>query len=299
VPLDRVTAILGDTALGPDAGPTVGSRVTFFVGNAVRAAAADLREAIVGTAAGLLARPVAELEVRGDDVTVRADAEAAAAGGPGGGPGRGSGGGPGRGSGGGPGRGSGGGPGAHGSGPAEPAAVSLAEVARVRREAGRATTFDGFFDTDLPAFDPRSDLGEPYAMYVTGTQMAEVEVDTRSGAVRVVRIVAAHDVGRPVFLEGLTGQIEGGIAMGVGFALTEAFVPGETHGFREYRIPRTRDVPEMVTILVDDPGAPPQQRAKGVAECSNMVAAPAIANAVADATGRRVTRLPIRLDPTA
>jgi CO/xanthine dehydrogenase Mo-binding subunit len=85
--------------------------------------------------------------------------------------------------------------------------------------------------------------------------------------------------------------------MGIGFALTEAFVPGETHGFREYRIPRTRDVPEMVTILVDDPEAPEQQRAKGVAECSNMVAAPAITNAVAHATGRRVTRLPIRLEP--
>jgi CO/xanthine dehydrogenase Mo-binding subunit len=174
--------------------------------------------------------------------------------------------------------------------------VSLADVARARREAGWATSFDGFFDVDLPAFDPRSGLGEPYAMYVTGTQMAEVEVDTRTGAVRVVRVVAAHDVGRPVFLEGLTGQIEGGIAMGVGFALTEDFVPGETHGFREYRIPRTRDVPEMTTILVADPGASPEQQAKGVAECSNMVAAPAIANAVAHATGRRITRLPLRLD---
>ncbi len=276
VPVDRVSAHLGDTGTGPDAGPTVGSRVTFFVGNAVRNAAADLREAILGTAAGMLARPVGEIEIRDGDVAVREDAGGAAGGF----------------------RGAeddpvGAGDGALG---ASVGTVSLAEIARARREAGWATSFDGFFDVDLPGFDPRSGLGEPYAMYVTGTQMAEVEVDTRTGAVRVVRVVAAHDVGRPVFLEGLTGQIEGGIAMGVGFALTEDFVPGETHGFREYRIPRTRDVPEMTTILVADPGASPEQQAKGVAECSNMVAAPAIANAVAHATGRRITRLPLRLD---
>jgi aldehyde oxidoreductase len=270
VPVDRVAAHLGDTGTGPDAGPTVGSRVTFFVGNAVRNAAADLREAILGTAAGMLARPVGELEVHDDRVVVRDDVGPAAGDSPGAGDGQ---------------RG------------ASAGSVSLADVADARREAGRSTSFDGFFDVDLPAFDPRSGLGEPYAMYVTGTQMAEVEVNTRTGSIRIVRVVAAHDVGRPVFLEGLTGQIEGGIAMGVGFALTEEFVPGETRGFREYRIPRTRDVPEMTTILVADPGAPPEQQAKGVAECSNMVAAPAIANAVAHATGRRITRLPLRLGP--
>lgn len=89
-------------------------------------------------------------------------------------------------------------------------------------------------------------------------------------------MLAAHDVGRPVFLEGVAGQIEGGIAMGVGFALTEDFVPGETRGFKQYRIPRTRDMPEMVTILVGGTGDPPELEAKGVAECSNMPVAPAI-----------------------
>lgn len=71
---------------------------------------------------------------------------------------------------------------------------------------------------------------------------------------------------------------------------------GPTSSSTRRRIPRTRDAPEMTTILVADPGAPPEQQAKGVAECSNMVAAPAIANAVAHATGRRITRLPIRLE---
>jgi CO/xanthine dehydrogenase Mo-binding subunit len=84
--------------------------------------------------------------------------------------------------------------------------------------------------------------------------------------------------------------------MGLGFALTEDFVPGETRGFKQYRVPRTRDVPEMVTILVGDPGDPPELQVKGVAECSNMAVAPAITNAIAHATGHRVLRLPVRLE---
>ena len=118
-----------------------------------------------------------------------------------------------------------------------------------------------------------------------------------AGLLGADRVVAAHDVGRPAFPEGVVGQIEGGIAMGVGFALTEAFVPGETTGFKQYRIPRTRDVPEMVTILVGGDGdseEPPELQLKGVAECSNMVVAPAIANAIAQATGHRVVDLPAR-----
>jgi CO/xanthine dehydrogenase Mo-binding subunit len=248
VPFERVAVQLGDTAMCPDAGPAVGSRVTFFVGNAVKNAAADLREAILGTASGLLARPIGELDLGGGE------------------------------------RGGG--------------SVPLAAVARARAAAKLATTFDGYFDADVPAYKLSTELGEPYAMYVSGTQMAEVEVDTATGAIKVLRVVAAHDVGRPAFLEGVVGQVEGGIAMGLGFALTEAFVPGETTGFKQYRIPRTRDVPEMVTILIGgagETGEPPELQLKGVAECSNMVVAPAITNAIAQATGHRVLDLPARL----
>ena len=108
-------------------------------------------------------------------------------------------------------------------------------------------------------------------------------------------MVAAHDIGRPAFVEGVVGQIEGGIAMGLGFALKEDFVPRETRGFKQYRLPRTTDMPEMVTILVGGSGEPPELEVKGVAECSNMVVAPAIANAIAQAMGHRVLDLPVRL----
>lgn len=250
VPFERVTVRTGDTATCPDAGPTVGSRVTFFVGNAVRNAAADLGEAVLGTASVLLGRPFDELELRDGYVRARRGSEAG---------------------------------------------VALSAIARARVDAKLSNTFEGFFDADVPAYDARLERGEPYAMYVSGTQMAEVEVDTKTGAVRVLRVVAAHDVGRPVFVEGVVGQIEGGIAMGVGFALKEEFVPGATRGFKQYQVPRTRDVPEMVTILVGDPGEPLELQARGVAECSNMVVAPAITNAIAHATGHRVLRLPARL----
>jgi CO/xanthine dehydrogenase Mo-binding subunit/aerobic-type carbon monoxide dehydrogenase small subunit (CoxS/CutS family) len=249
-PLAGVAVFLGDTATSPDAGPTVGSRVTFLVGNAVRAAAGRLREAILATAGELLGRPAAELDPAQGYVGSRRDPEAR---------------------------------------------VALSEIARARARANLPNTFDGYFDIELPAFDPVGEKGEPYAMYVTGTQMAEVEVDTKSGHVRVLRIVAAHDVGRPIFVEGVIGQIEGGIAMGLGFALEEEFVPGQTTGFKQYQIPRTRDIPEIVTILVGDTGEPPELHVKGVGECSNMVTAPAITNAIAHATGHRVLRLPARL----
>ena len=249
-PLLRVGAGSGDTATSPDAGPTVGSRVTFIVGNAVREAASSLRDGILTTGSGLLGEPAGQLELCDGYVRTRRDPERQ---------------------------------------------VPLSEVSLARRRAGLPNTFEGYYDPELPAFDAGGDTGEPYAMFVTGTQMAEVEVDTRSGDVRVLRIVAAHDVGKPVFEEGVIGQVEGGVAMGIGFALTEEFVPGQTAGFKQYRIPRTRDVPEIVTILVGEDSEPPEFQVKGVGECSNMVTAPAITNAIAQATGYRVVKLPARL----
>jgi aldehyde oxidoreductase len=249
-PLGRVDAGPGDTWTSPDAGPTVGSRVTFIVGNAVRTAAASLRAGILTTASELLGEPVDELDLCDGYVRTRLHPEAHA---------------------------------------------TLSDIALARRDADLANTFDGYYDPELPAFDAGGDLGEPFAMFVSGTQMAEVEVDKRSGDVRVIRMVAAHDVGKPVFEEGVIGQVEGGVAMGIGFALKEEFIPGETTGFKQYHVPRTRDVPEIVTILVGGHAEPDELQAKGVGECSNMVTAPAITNAIAHATGHRVIALPARL----
>ncbi|MEE8362646.1 MAG: molybdopterin cofactor-binding domain-containing protein [Dehalococcoidia bacterium] len=246
----EVSVVTGDTGLTSDAGPTSGSRLVYYVGNAARDAAVQLRQAILSTASELLERPLDELRL--------VDGEPAAtseAGGP-------------------------------------PLTVTLGDVARARDSVGLALRFDGEFYPPPAAQDVRTGVPSPYAVYVSATHMAEVEVDLERGAVRVLRVVAAHDVGRAVFPQGVKGQIEGAVAMGIGFALKEEFLPGETVGFKEYRIPTAREMPEVVTLLVElgDPSA--GLGAKGVAECATVAVAPAIANGIADATGARARRLP-------
>lgn len=129
------------------------------------------------------------------------------------------------------------------------------------------------------------------------TQVAEVEVDVDTGEVRVLRLVNAQEVGRAVNPLIVEGQMEGGMAMGLGFALLEEIVcrDGQVlnpHAF-DYRTPRAQDAPELVTVLLEhrDPIGP--YGAKGVGEVCMDPTAAAIANAVADAIGVRVMSLPI------
>jgi CO/xanthine dehydrogenase Mo-binding subunit len=173
--------------------------------------------------------------------------------------------------------------------------VSLAEVARARLSAGLPLRFKGEFHA-VRMRDSLSGEPSPYLVHVSATHVAEVEIDTRRGTVRVLRVVAAHDVGRAIYPRGLKGQIEGAVSMGIGFALKEEFHPGETTGFEQYRIPTAREMPEMVTLMVEmvDPSA--GLGAKGAAECATVAVAPAIANAIADATGVRIHNLPATPD---
>jgi CO/xanthine dehydrogenase Mo-binding subunit len=169
--------------------------------------------------------------------------------------------------------------------------VSLAGVARARLLAGLPMRFKGQFHGERMR-DSLSGEASAYLVHVTATHLAEVEVDTQRGHVRVLRVVAAHDVGRAVYPQGLKGQIEGAVSMGIGFALKEEFHPGETTGFEQYRIPTARDMPEVVTRFVEmvDPSA--SLGAKGAAECATVAVAPAITNAIANAIGTRVYDLP-------
>jgi len=171
------------------------------------------------------------------------------------------------------------------------ATISLAEVARARLAAGLPLRFKGSFHP-IPVRDSLSGGPSPYLIHVSATHVAEVEVDTLKGTVRVLRVVAAHDVGRVIFARGMKGQIEGAVSMGMGFALKEEFHPGETAGFKQYRIPTARETPEVVQLMVEmvDPSA--SLGAKGAAECATVAVAPAITNAIADATGIRIHHLP-------
>jgi CO/xanthine dehydrogenase Mo-binding subunit/aerobic-type carbon monoxide dehydrogenase small subunit (CoxS/CutS family) len=138
--------------------------------------------------------------------------------------------------------------------------------------------------------------GEPYAQFGYGAHLAEVDVDLELGTVSPRRITAAHDVGRAVNPTLLEGQIEGGVAQGIGLALMEEFVPGGNENLHDYLIPTIGDVPEVVSILIEsgDPVGP--YGAKGIGEHSLIPTAPAILNAIRDAVGAGVRRLPATPD---
>ena len=134
--------------------------------------------------------------------------------------------------------------------------------------------------------------GRPYAQYGYGAQIAELEVDMRLGTVRLVKITAAHDVGRAINPLLVEGQIEGGIAQGIGMALMEEYVPGRTENLHDYLIPTTGDVPPIESILVEVPDPEGPFGAKGLGEHVLIPTAPAILNAIRHATGALVTKVP-------
>jgi len=168
-------------------------------------------------------------------------------------------------------------------------------AARAHRK-GIPLRWQGYFDPVTSPLDPHTGRGEPYAAYAYACHVAEVTVDITTGEVTVDRVVAAHDVGKAIHPEGVVGQICGGVAMGVGFALMEEFVPGKTFSFKDYHIPTANDMPEVVPIIVEaaDPAGP--FGAKGVGEPALIPTAPAVLNALSDALGKRIRHLPADLE---
>ena len=150
----------------------------------------------------------------------------------------------------------------------------------------------GVFDPPTTRLDENGQ-GIPYATYGFAAQVAGVEVDLELGTVAPRRFVAAHDVGAAVNPTLVEGQIEGGIAQGIGLALMEEYVPGRTENLHDYLFPTIGDVPEIECLLVEDPEPLGPYGAKGIGEPALIPAAPAILNAVHHAAGVRLRRLPI------
>ena len=134
--------------------------------------------------------------------------------------------------------------------------------------------------------------GKPYAVYGYGAQIAELEVDLKLGTVKLIKITAAHDVGKAINPLLVEGQIEGGIAQGIGMALMEEYIPGRTENLHDYLIPTIGDVPPIETILVEVPDPEGPFGAKGLGEHVLIPTAPAILNAIRHATGVLVTKVP-------
>ncbi|RWN45331.1 MAG: aldehyde oxidase [Mesorhizobium sp.] len=134
--------------------------------------------------------------------------------------------------------------------------------------------------------------GKPYAVYGYGAQIAELEVDLKLGTVKLLKITAAHDVGKAINPLLAEGQIEGGIAQGIGMALMEEYIPGRTENLHDYLIPTIGDVPPIETILIEVPDPEGPFGAKGLGEHVLIPTAPAILNAIRHATGVLVTKVP-------
>ena len=178
--------------------------------------------------------------------------------------------------------------------------ASFAEVAAECFEKGRPMHGIGWHRSPKTTWDEAAGQGDAYFTFVYGANAAEVVVDTETGKVDVEDFVSVHDVGRAINRDAVRGQMIGGVAMGLGYGLLEEFVledgiPAQ-HNFDEYLIPTSMDVPPVRTVIVEneDPAGP--FGAKSVGEPANEIAAPAIVNAIFNATGKRITELPADLE---
>jgi CO/xanthine dehydrogenase Mo-binding subunit len=253
IPVGRVFAGRLDTSLVPDGGVTCASRMTYLVGNALHDAASNLKAELIDRAAELLSADPASLKYEAGQII-------------------------------------------NPKGPAIPAAEIAARLA----EQNRTVKVTGSADFPEPANYTRQDLpiGMPHGLFVFGAQVARVEVDPELGKVAVTDLIAIHDPGRVINPITASGQVQGGVAMGLGYALLEN-MPLKANDawvdtFAEYLLPTVLDLPaDLEIVFLETPEESSAFGAKGLGEVVTAPTAPAIADAVFQAVGKRVTRLPI------
>ncbi len=176
--------------------------------------------------------------------------------------------------------------------------ISFAQLAQIAKENGEVLEAEGsYFPITTP---PDSETGQGeriYMSYTFVTQIAEVEVETATGQVEVLRLVTAPDVGQAIHPQNLEGQIEGGTSMGLGMALMEEIKFDEegtlvNPNLSTYLIPTALDVPRMETVIVEDEEPLGPFGAKGIGEPATIATAPAVINAIYNACGVRIKELP-------
>ena len=157
---------------------------------------------------------------------------------------------------------------------------------------------DGYVLSAIETYDPPTiplddnGQGKPYAVYGYGVQMAEIEVNKELGTIKIEKITAVHDLGKVVNPLLAEGQIEGGVAQGLGLALMEEYIPDRTENLHDYLIPTIGDMPEIESIFIEktDPEGP--MGAKGLGEHVLIPTTPAILNALRNSTGAIIKKLP-------
>jgi xanthine dehydrogenase molybdenum-binding subunit len=172
----------------------------------------------------------------------------------------------------------------------------LSKVVAWLQEEGHDTRLTARYHA--PQTRPLGQGGDMHFAFSYGVQAAQVAVDTSSGEVRVLRVVAACEAGRAINPQALLGQIEGGLMMGLGTTLTEAYrvedgIP-RTLRWADYQVPLMGLLPELDLHIVEDVTPAGPYGAKGIGELPSIPTAPAICNAIYNAVGVRVQKLPVR-----
>lgn len=174
-------------------------------------------------------------------------------------------------------------------------AIPLGEVVEELLKEGRQPKAS--YEYWAPQTQPLGEGGDMHFAYSYAAQAVEVEVNTLTGEVRVLRVIVANDVGKAINPLGLQGQMEGGVMMGLGNALTEEFIIEEgkvfTNRLARYRMPSIVQTPEITSIVVEHPAKDGPYGAKGVGEIVSLPTTPAIINAIYNAVGVRIDRLPV------
>jgi len=256
VPFEEISVSTVDTEITPFDTGTIGDRVTYNMGNAVRMAAADCRQQLLYLASSMLEANPADLKI--SDKLI------------------------------------------HAKGVPEKG-VPISEVSMAGHYfKGGPITGRGVFFAEPPAYDQKGVEGHAFPsapIHTFAAQVAEVEVNPKNGKVRILRIISAHDLGfaiNPMLAE---GQIEGAVAMGIGYAMTERLVEDKGNivnpNFSDYKIPNILDVPKIEVFLVGEKAKDGPFGAKGLGNPGVALPAPAIANAIEDAVGIRIKDLPI------
>jgi CO/xanthine dehydrogenase Mo-binding subunit len=260
-PLDDISIYIGDSALNPPAGGTFATRQLYMSGNAVLQAARELRDRMAPVAADLLGVPPGELEFAAGRVRP-AGAGAAPGGGDGGG-----------------------------------VSVTLAELAAACEQRSVSTAHLSTWRGEAGSFDPRTGQGDTFPDYTYGTHAADVEVDTETGQVRVLRYAACHDVGRAINPMRVEGQIQGGAMQGLGYALTEDMGIDDGYVqaglFANYLIPNAQDFPDVLVGIIESGEGKGPLGARGIGEPPIGNVAATIASAIQDAIGVRPAQLPM------
>ena len=251
--LDDIAVYSTDSAVTPLAGTTTATRQLYMSGNATLKAARAIRDVVVGQAAVELNVSPEEIDLADGKAFLRSDPSTS---------------------------------------------LPISEVAGKCAAAGLPLYNHALFTAPFSEMvDPENVCGDIYPDFTFGAQAVEVAVDTETGEVTLRKSVACHDIGRCINRAAVEGQIHGGSAQGLGYALMEDFKVREGHtetpSFAEYLIPTASDFPTTQAIILESGTGLGPFGAKGIGEPSLTPAAPAVANAVADALGVRIRELPL------